>query len=342
MNKAISFNRNLLTFGIPIGLIGILIVLTKTSLLTGSDTMSLAVTIDLLLTVPVVYFLLIRKTKIPRTTVIPVMVVGLVIGSYFLPKENQVYLELFKTWALPLIEISILAFVALKVRKAVKKYKELKGHSPDFYEAVKSTCYEILPQKLVLPFATEVAVIYYGFIHWKNRKLKHNEFSYHKRSGTTALFGALILIIAIETIALHLLLERWNTVVAWILSGLSIYTAIQILGFAKSLSQRPISIAENSLILRYGILNETEIPLSDIDKIELSRKPLDKEELTQKLSPLGELESHNVIIHLNNDNEVTGLYGIRKNFRKIGLHIDKPNDFKERIENVLQQCIKRQ
>jgi hypothetical protein len=308
----------------------------KSSFLNGNDTLNFAITADLLLIVPLVYFLLIRKSEIPNTTVIPVMIIGLLIGSYFLPQESQTYLSIFKTWALPVIEISILTFVIIKVRSAIRKYKGLKGSTPDFFIALKSTCYEILPKKLVLPFATEVAVFYYGFINWKTREINDNEFTYHKKSGTPALFYAFILIIGVETIAIHFLLTRWSFIAAWILTALSIYTAIQVFGFAKSLTQRPIAINQDSLTLKYGILNEVEIPFSDIGKVELSRKSLEKNELTKTLSPLGELESHNVIIHLKKENQLVGLYGMKKKFQVLGLHIDEPKYFNERMENALQ------
>ena len=40
----------------------------------------------------------------------------------------------------------------------------------------------------------------------------------------------------------------------------------------------------------------------------------EKEKLIKTLSPLGELESHNVIINLKRENTLIGLYGIKKNF----------------------------
>ena len=49
------------------------------------------------------------------------MVAGLLIGTYFLPKDNQEYLNLFKVWVLPFFEISILVFIIIKVRSAIKK-----------------------------------------------------------------------------------------------------------------------------------------------------------------------------------------------------------------------------
>ncbi len=339
MNRTIQLCRNLINFGIPLCLLGTLILLMKSSFLNGNDTLNFAITADLLLTVPLVYFLLIRKSEIPKTTVIPVMIIGLLVGTYFLPQESQTYLSIFKTWALPVIEISILTFVIIKVRSGIRKYKGLKGSTPDFFNALKSTCYEILPKRLVLPFATEVAVFYYGFINWKTTEVRENEYTYHKKSGTPALFYAFILIISIETIAFHFLLTRWSFIAAWILTAVSIYTAIQVFGFAKSLAKRPISINKDSLTLKYGILNEVEIPFSDIDKIELSRKSLEKHKLTRTLSPLGEIESHNVIISLKKENELIGLYGMKKKFNRLGLHIDEPKEFKEKMENALQQCI---
>lgn len=339
MNRTIHTNRNLINFGIPLALLGTLILLMKYSFLNGNDTLNFAITVDLLLIVPLVYFLLIRKSEIPNTTVIPVMIIGLLVGSYFLPQQSQTYLSIFKTWALPVIEISALIFVIIKVQGAIRKYKALKGSTPDFFNALVNTCQEILPKRLVLPFATEVAVFYYGFINWKTREIRENEFTYHKKSGTPALFYAVILIIAVETVAIHFLLIQWSSVAAWILTALSIYTAIQVFGFAKSLSKRPISINKDSLTLRYGILNEVEIPLSNIDKVELSKKSLEIKGLTRTLSPLDETESHNVIISLKEENELIGLYGIKKKFNVLGLHIDEPKEFSERIENALQQHI---
>lgn len=339
MNKSLPLNQNLVNFGIPLGLLGVLILLMKSSFLNGNDALNFAVTVDLLLTVPLAYFLLIRKSQIPKTTVIPVMIIGLLIGSYFLPKENQTYLDLFKTWALPVIEVSILTFVIIKARRVIKSYKKLKSVSPDFYETLKNFCVEILPKKFVIPFATEVAVFYYGFVSWKTRKPSSNEFTYHKNSGTPSLLAAFIIIIVIETIALHFLLAQWTMTAAWILTGLSIYTAVQVLGFAKALERRPITITEKELLLRYGIMNESQISISDIESVVLSSTELEKDKLSKTLSPLGELESHNVIINLKRENTLIGLYGIKKKFKTIGLHIDEPSDFKEKIENVMQQGV---
>lgn len=337
MNRTLFLNRNLITFGVPISLFGILILLMKSPFLPGNEKLIVGITADLLLTVPLVYFLLIRRTEIPKTTVIPILVIGLLIGSYFLPNENQYYLNFFKTWILPIVEISVLSFVLYNVRKVIKQYKSNKTEAFDFFTTLKNTCYDILPKGIVIPVVTEIAVFYYGFIYWKRRELKANEFSYHKDSGTIALLIAIIFIVAIETVVLHILLSKWSNIAAWILTFLSVYSGIQIFGFLKSMFKRPISIENGQLYLRYGIMTETNINLEDIDSVEISSKDIELSNETKKLSFLGELESHNIIIRLKKENELIGLYGTRKKYRNLAMYVDEKTKFTNQIENALQQ-----
>ena len=322
-----TLNRTLLTLGIPLGLLGILVALMLSPWYQSGHGLDWAITVDLVVLVPLVYLALIWKTRIPKTTVVPVMVVGLVLGMALLPKEDQTYLLAFKTWALPFVELGLLSFITYKVYKAVRSYKQLRGTTPDVFDALKEATTELIPRKLAVPFATEVAVMYYGFLHWKPRTLAPGEFSYHKKSGSAALLGGLILIIAIETVAFHLLLSRWSETAAWILTVLSIYTALQFLGFAKALGQRPITLEEDTLVLRYSIMNETRIPLAEIDQLELSSRPLNQDKLTRKCSPLGDLERHNVVLHLKSSQTLVGLYGMQKEFRVLGLHVDDASAF---------------
>ena len=335
MRNTVSFNKILFVIGVPMFLFGGLIVLMNTGVQSTNENFNLAITIDLLLTIPLVYFLLIRNTKIPKTTVVPVLVLGLLIGTVFLPTNAQGYLELFKMWVMPIVEIAVVTFIGVKVKRTLKRYNEVKANSVDFYSALKQVSHEILPKKLVMPFVTEIAVIYYGFVNWKSHKIIENEFTYHKESGSRAMFGVLIFLILIETFVLHLLLVKWNEIVAWVLFVLSVYTVIQILGFAKSLSKRPIKVDDESLKLRYGILSETEILLSDIESVELWTKDIDENEMSQKLSPLGALDSHNIKVSVKKEYQLVGLYGFKKGFETIYFHVDNSILFKEKLENYL-------
>ena len=331
-----SFNLNkLLIFGLPLSLLLSLIFIMNYSPLVDNEYLNIGITLDLLISVPLLYFLLIRKTNIPNTTIVPVIVLGLLIGTLFLPKGNQYYLELFKVWVMPFIEIAALTYIVVKIRLVRKRYQALKEVHPDFYSSLKEVCREFLPAKVVPVFATEIAVIYYGFINWKKRALKAHEFSYHRHSGTATLMGVFIFLIAVETYFLHIYLLKWSEIAAWILTGLSCYTAIQLLGFLKSLSKRPIVIERKQLVLRYGILSEVTIPFADIEQIELTKKSIEKDVNVVTLSPFSELESHNVVIHLKKTGTLSGFYGIKKSFSTLLLHLDDASGFKTEIDKSL-------
>jgi hypothetical protein len=332
MNNTIGLQKKLLILGVPLLMIATMIWISKSSFFkTHSDTLAIGITVDLLLTIPFIYFLGIRKTRIPKTTIVPFLLIGMVVCSFILPSENQYYLSLFKTWVFPIIEISIISFVVYKIRKATLSYRKKKGSSLDFFTTLKNTCYEILPKGVVIPVVTEIAVFYYGFIYWKKRILKENEFSYHKESGTISLLVAILLIITTETIVFHVLLGKSSTTAAWIFTCVSIYSGIQIFGFLKSIYKRPIFIKDGKLYLRYGIMNESIIDLKNIESVEISSKDLELDKKTRKLSFLGALESHNIIIKLQKENTLTGLYGIERTYTTIAIHVDDKNSFKKAV-----------
>ena len=74
-----------------------------------------------------------------------------------------------------------------------------------------------------------------------------------------------------------------------------------------------------------------------IEQVEITSKDFEKSDEIRTLSILGNLEPHNLIIHLKSDQEWLGLYGMKRNYRKLALHIDDKVAFKNTIE-----CIKTQ
>ena len=335
MNNSLNLRKHLVLFGIPLLLIGLLILLANSSMfIMEPNASAIGITIDLLLTIPLLYFLLIRKTKIPKTTVVPFLVLGVLVCSAVLPLENQHYLTLFKTWILPVVEISILVYAVYSVRKGIASYKLNKQGSLDFFTNLKNGCYEILPRRIAIFFAFEVATFYYGFLYWKKRELRENEFSYHRDSATLSTLFAFIMIIGIETFVFHLLLMMWSPLAAWIFTVLSIYTAIQLFGFLRSMIKRPMAIENNTLHLYYGLMNETHIDLEKISSVELTSSDL---EYTKELRKFSFLDSPNVILHLKTQHTMEGLYGFKKNYRSLAIYVDNSIAFKKQLDSAIER-----
>ena len=332
MGATIPFKRILLIFSPPIGLLAFLIVLVNSDIFVlNASAMSTAVILDLVLTVPALYFLLIRKTKIPKITIMPFFIAGIVIAALLIPEEHQSVLTLVKRWFLPLVEIIVFSIVVLKVRNTIRSFKAQRKQNPDFFTALKLAAQQVLPRQVAGVFAMEIAVGYYGFFNWGKRILSENEYSYHRKSGSVALYGAFIGIILVETFAMHFVLGLWSVTAAWILSILSVYTAVQLFGIARSFSKRPHVIQNDKIILRYGLFGEAEIPLDQIESVKLTRKMPKFDKTLRSLSPLAQIDIHNVIIHLRSESTLTGFYGIQKSYSTLAVFVDEVDSFRARI-----------
>ncbi|MEM9823091.1 MAG: hypothetical protein AAF985_18575 [Bacteroidota bacterium] len=325
---------------LPIGVILFSIGLIQTSFYQqNAEQLSLAITLDLLLTGPLLYFLVIRKKEVPKITVLSFIVVGTIVASFALPEQDQHCLNLFKTFGVPILELGVFTFLFINIRKTVKAYRAQKKEDPDFlstmYASVKAALGDSRP---TMAIATEVAVIYYALFKWKKQPLVEGKhFTYHLKSGASALYLALMGILAIEVIPLHVLLEKWSPLVAWILSFASVYTILQVWAHLKAVHHRPVVLEANELILRNGIMADTVVPYSAIESIEWSNRKIELEEHTQRLTLLEDLEPHNLVIRVKVEGLITGPYGIRKPYRQLLFYVDDKVAFKAAVETKIQQ-----
>lgn len=296
--------------------------------------MSMALTIDFLFTVPLLYYLAIRKRKISKFTVFSVFVLGLIIASLTLPAENQFYLDNFKFFVLPFIELGVVGFIVYKTVKTVKAFKAQKSKE-DFYSTLLKTTKPLFPGTIATVLATEIAMLYYGFIKWKVKKLDDNEFTYHKKNALVSIIGGLTLVIVGETIGLHKWLVNWNPIVGWIITVLSAYTAIQFFALAKSITQRPIVVdVENRILhLKYGFFSDFKVNFNQIDFIEMNSNDLPDDKSIIPFSPLGKIGEHNVIIHFKEEELFAGIYGLKKKSKAIAVYVDEKEKFAELIKS---------
>ena len=172
-----------LIFGIPLLLFALVALIPHTFFYqTQNQNLSLALSIDLLVTIPFVYFLLIRKQQnIPNYTVASVAVLCLIASAYIIPQQDQFFLEKVRTFIIPTIELSILTFIILKTRRVVKRFKT--HRNIDFYSAVLIACKESFPKHLAHVLATEIAVMYYAFSKKSKNATSANHFTYFKKNG---------------------------------------------------------------------------------------------------------------------------------------------------------------
>ncbi len=335
MNVAnINFNSKIITFGLPLSIFLLAISLSLTNLLTVYPEFAVAVTYDLTLTAPLIYLFLIRKTQIPKLTVIPVFVLGVVTASLILPSENRFHLNLITTFVLPVAEIIAVTFFGITAYKSYKTYQSLSGKSADVLEILRKTCRtRIFSPRIAEMAAFEISVFYYAVLSWK-KSPRENTFSYHKKSGIIALYSIIIFIVAVETLVVHILVAMWSETAAWILTALSIYFLFQLFAHLKAVLQRPFEITRNKLYLRYGLFGDAMIETENIEKIEETSAPFEYEKGAKKLALLGGLEPHNLKIELKDEIVVKSFYGIESKAKTLYLFVDEIEEFKNAFSRI--------
>ncbi len=330
----------ILPFAVPAGIILISLILASGSHLREHPDLATGIIYDLCILSPLTYFLLIRKKNIPKITVVPFFVLGLVLATLLIPLKQNFHLEIIKTFLLPAVELLVITMVIIKARKAVKVFGALSRQNRDMYVVLKEASLQVtgIPRVAKI-IATEMGMFYYALFAWKNKKPKPHEFTCYEENGIEAVLGVFIFLIAIETVALHFLLIRWNVILAWILFGLSLYTVIQIFGHLSALKRRYTSISENELFLKYGLFGDLRIPLDKIEKVETTSAEMDpKLGKVQYLALAKELEGYNVVIHLREELSIESVYGISRPCTIVACFIDNKVAFVDRLNNLLSQA----
>ena len=304
---------------------------------TAQASLTYAIIFDLLLTTPLIYFLIIRKRDIPNITVVSVFMLCLMLGHYILPPAQQALLNQLEFWILPIIEFGVISTIIFSAQKTIRQFKAEKKTTPDFYTALRHACKAVLPKRVAMIFAMEIAVVYYAIFNWSpNPIAKANEFTSFRKNGIIAVIYALMMIFLAETFAVHVLAERWSVLLAWVLTWFSLYTCLQFFALVRSLPRRLsyIDAGEGKLYLRSGFINETVIDINKIVDVQLTARSLPKDGSIVKFSALGGMDTHNIILHLKEETILQKIYGIQKTFKSLAIFIDDKDLFVRQLNKL--------
>lgn len=312
-----------LKVGILLLIVAVLFAVAQSSMILIHPELATAITIDLTLTLPLAYLFFFRKTKNSKLTAVELSVSGIILASFILPADNQTLLTWIKLFGLPVLELGIFGYIGFIFYKSRKTYQLLNRKGSDFLEILRETLTKEFPIALAANVLTfEIAIFYYAVISWRAKR-GVNTFTYHKKSGIIALLSVVIFIVAVETLVVHILIALWSEIFAWILTIISVYFLFQVFAHLKAVFLRPIEVTDDKIFLRYGIFGDVIIDLENIEKIESSSAPFEKEKETSKLALLGELEQHNFKIVLKDAAVLHGFYGIKTKVKTLYLFVDE-------------------
>ncbi len=321
---------NILKVGILLSIVALSFAVARSSIILVHPEFATAITIDLTLTLPLAYLFFIRKTRISRLTVLGLFIFGIIFASFILPADNRNFLGWIKLFAFPVLELGSLSYVGFIFYKSRKTYQSLNQKSGDVLEILRKTLAQEFPIVAANALTFEIAVFYYAVISWKAKR-GENTFTYHKKSGVVPLLSVVIFIVAVETLVAHVLIALRSETFAWILTIISVYFLFQVFAHLKAVLQRPIEVTGDKIFLRYGIFGDAVIDLENIERIENTSAPFEKQKGTGKLALLSKLEQHNLKIVLKDETVLHGFYGIETKIKTLYLFVDEIENFRTAI-----------
>ena len=284
----------------------------------------------------IIYFLAIRKCNVSKLTVTRVFMAGLLVAGFILNAHTNILLQIIKIWISPIIEAVVIFFIGSKFYAANKKAKATSTNNPDFLMHCRALMFKVTGnEKFANIVSSEIAVLYYAFLAGRDKIIDNEtKFTSYKENGIAIVLWAILSILMIETTGIHFLLRLWNKPIAWVITGLSFYTCIQMYAHIKAIKARPIIINKDSLEIHNGLAGDAYIKFDNIEKFELSKK-IPQARNAIKIALFKTLENHNVVVYLKKPIQATKIFGIKKNTDTVLFYVDKSEAFSNALATRL-------
>jgi hypothetical protein len=307
-------------------------IVARLSQLSDPDLIAGALTLDLTLLVPGLYcLLLVRGRGWPLVSVLPVFLGSVVLAGRILPSSHHRVLDLV-SYAAVLSELGLIALIVYKANQLRRGFRERSAMGLDAYESLREAACSTLGAVAGGALAYEATVLGYALAGWgRNAEPGLGTYSTHRAIAYVPFMVAAMMAVGIETIAVHLLLRLWSPTAAWILTAISLYTLLWLIGDVHAVRLRPIRVEDGLLRLRLGLRWDATIPLAAIAAVEAPGEDRDTDARGDLKAVL--LGAPNCRIRLREPVRAVGLYGITRSVRIIDLHVDDPAGFEAALRS---------
>lgn len=315
-----AWNKTFLFLGLVLAVYTVAFVLSRRmSSMEEAEVLSLGVAVDLVLLVPVVlYFLVVRARGLSPLAMAPVFLLSLIAAYQVLPSNYHSPLKWFELVIFP-FEIGLLGWLGWRATKGANKVR----HSgEDAYVQMQQLSESLVGNKRVAAFLTaELAVFYYALFSWRSKPHSARSataITHHLESGHGGIVFGFVMILAIEGFAVHMLLHKWNPVVAWIFTLSSLYGVLWMIADYRATVLRPLLFDDDHILFRAGLRYTIQVPKSQIASLNCEKPTMKKgaQSLTLINAP-----THWVT--LREPMVAEGPYGMRRSVSAIGFTPDQ-------------------
>lgn len=292
------------------------------------DVLAAAILFDVAVALPAAYWWFFVRGRAPLLRVAPAVMLGVAVAWAILPTEGRGVIASAHIVLIPL-EVAVVGMV---LRALVRSLRTGEG---DAIERISAAAHAVVPYRgAAAAVAYEITLVYLALLSWRARPGVPGgaaAFSTHRRSGYAGLVFAVVVASVVEGVAVHLLAARWSVVAAWVLSALSAYGAVWMVGDLQAIRLRPTLVTPDALVVRVGLRWNVSLPWSEIESVEpRGRTPFPRRAPGHlRATPMGEPA---FIVTLRNPARVSGPYGITRTVTRLGIAVDDAREFSAAVQ----------
>lgn len=300
---------------------------------------AIGASIDASLTAAIaVYLIAVRRGHLPRWTIPVTASAGLLIARLVIARGpglgNAVLI------AAGAVEIAMFALAIAGSRRAVRSWRAARAGGAPLLDGLEAAITALgLPVRLARFVATELTLVGYAVTGWRAPRPTPERFTVHRSNGWTLYAGVLLFLTAVETVVVHIALAAFaSPTAAWIVTALSIYSALWVLGDLHALRHGGVVIGRAALELAIGVRWRGRIPWSAIAAIEQPARagapaPLARSAAVEPGAVDAGILEANVVLRLHAPCTLLGLLGRRREATSVALSIDEPERFVAIVES---------
>ena len=288
--------------------------------------MTMALSFDLLVTLPGSYYLLVARPRGQRWwTVVGVAALGVLRTAMLVAPGAPARLVLGAA-----IEAGLMAVLVIRGRTAWRA----RGHHDDPLLVLGRIMPESSPPLVAAIVSSELAVFHYSLLCWGRRPhvaAGLRPFSVHRRGGVTAVLYLMAAMGVLETAVVHIVVQHWSARAAWALTAFGLYGVLWIVAAARALVLRPILVGAATIVFRVSLWWTVAVDRTNVAEIRPFTGARVKRGSTDPLS-LAWLTTPSALVRFHEPVIVTGLWGRKKTAAAIAVPIDDVDGFTRAVE----------
>lgn len=156
-------------------------------------------------------------------------------------------------------ELAVVALLAVRIRKIRRIAKAERAAGRSLPAALDAGFAAVLPSRAIASvLATEIALLILAITGWVRRPPAG--WSMHRRSSYLVVIGVLAFLVIVESVVMHVVIARAFPTVAIVVSALSAYSLLWLIGQAQAVRLSPLRVIGDDLVIERGALARATVP----------------------------------------------------------------------------------